>query len=83
MSVRQRISIAILWTASIVAVGAWARAQAPAPSGPAPTIVSGNDLGFRIDSRKGSTPVGTLVIRVNGQWVEPDFAVGMKRLTTR
>jgi hypothetical protein len=83
MSVRQRISVAVLWAASIVAVGAWTRAQTPAPSGPAPTVVSGNDLGFRIDSRKGNTPVGTLVIRVNGKWVEPDFSVGMKRLTAR
>jgi hypothetical protein len=84
MSVRVRIGVIVLWAASMVAAGAWAQAPAvPAPSSQPPTVISGNDLGFRVDSRKGKTPVGTLVVRVDGQWVEVEFAVGMKRLTAR
>lgn len=86
MSLRARIGLIIFWAASVVAVGAWAHAQAPsvpAPASQPPTVISGNDLGFRVDSRKGKTPVGTLVVRVDGQWVEVEFAVGMKRLTAR
>lgn len=86
MSPHVRIGGIVLWAASIVAAGAWAHAQAPvapAPSSQPPTIISGNDIGFRVDSRKGKTPVGTLVVRVDGQWVEVDFAAAMKRLTAR
>lgn len=88
MSLRNRIGLVALWAASIVGAGAWARAQAQAPAGQppslqAPTVISGSDLGFRIDSRKGDTPVGTLVVRVNGQWIEVDFAMAVKRLTAR
>ena len=86
MSLRNRIGMVILWAASIVAAGAWAQAQGPlgpVPSSQAPTVISGNDFGFRIDSRKGDTPVGTMVARVNGQWVEVEFGVAVKRLTTR
>lgn len=35
----------------------------------APTV----DLGFRIDGRKGNTPVGALVVRINGEWVEAEW----------
>jgi hypothetical protein len=44
-------------------------------------VMSGDDVGFRVQGRKGDTPVGTLVVRVNGEWVEVQFAVGVKRIT--
>ena len=44
-------------------------------------VMSGDDFGFRVQGRKGDTPVGTLVVRVNGEWVEVQFAVGVKRIT--
>jgi hypothetical protein len=86
MSLRKRIALAVIWVASIVATGAWATAQAPSPSSPPvqlPTIISGNDVGFRVESLRGNTPVGTLVIRINGQWVDAEFGVGLKRLTAK
>jgi hypothetical protein len=48
---------------------------------PSAKFISGSDLGFQIDQRKGNAPVGTLVVRVNGQWVEAEFSVGIKRIT--
>jgi hypothetical protein len=54
---------------------------APAPQLQAATVIAGNDLGFRVASHKGTTPVGTLVVRINGQWVEAQFSVGVKRVT--
>ena len=84
MSLHKRVGLVVLWAASIVAAGAWAQAPvAPPPSPQAPTVISGNDLGFRVDRRKGDTPVGTLVARVNGQWVEVEFTAGMKLLTIK
>ena len=47
------------------------------------TVLTGNDIGFRVDRQKGDTPVGEFVVRINGQWVEPEFSVGVKRLTSR
>jgi len=80
---QKRIGVILAWALSLVAVGALTHAQAPAPQVKAPTIISGSDLGFRVDKNNGSTPVGTLVVRINGQWVEADFTVGIKRLTAR
>jgi hypothetical protein len=65
--------------------GRWtARAQAPVPRGSLmPTILSGADIGFRVDRQNGDIPVGKLVVRMDGQWVEPEFAMGVRRLTPR
>ena len=60
----------------VVAVGVWASAQVmtrgqdiePRPVDP-PIVLSGNDVGFRISARRGDTPFGSLVVKVNGQWV--------------
>jgi hypothetical protein len=71
---------------AVLAAGSWAHAQppgVPVPQPQATTVISGNDIGFRVDSRKGNTPVGTLVVRINGQWVEAEFASGVKRLTAK
>lgn len=81
MTVRRRVGWVVLWMASLVGAGALGHAQTPRASEPAPTVVTGADLGFRIDGHKGATPIGTLVIRQNGQWVEAGFAMGVKRLT--
>jgi hypothetical protein len=67
-------------------VGVWGHAQAPIPPLTQPqtsTVISGSDLGFRVDGRKGNAPLGTLVVRINGQWVEAEFGTGVKRLTAR
>jgi hypothetical protein len=32
----------------------------------APTIISGNDLGFRIENNRDNVPVGKLVVRIKG-----------------
>ena len=44
-------------------------------------IVSGADLGFRIDSDRGGVPTGHFVIRVNGNWVEVKEGIVASRLT--
>ena len=73
----------------IALVAAKSSAQVPIP-GPVvpvtPTVISGNDIGFRVEGlRGGTTPVGRLVIRVNGQWVVPEVseAVQPRRLTSK
>ena len=78
MSLRARIVLVVLWVASLVAVGVWAQT----PSQSEPKLISGSDIGYRVErfDRTGK-PVGTLVVRINGQWVEAGFAVGVAKLT--
>jgi hypothetical protein len=59
----------------IVAATVWVTAQAlevkPVPH----KVLTGADVGFRVEGiRGGNTPVGTLVVKVNGEWVEVDVA---------
>jgi hypothetical protein len=67
------MKLAIAWFASLVAVAGVTASITLAQSRPTePRIVSGADIGFRIegtDPRTGN-PTGTLVVRVDGEWVE-------------
>ena len=70
--------------------GAALAGAAVAPSQPAiqptpvpPVVLSGADVGFRMTARKGTTPVGQLVVKVDGEWREAAFSYGMKPLTSQ
>jgi hypothetical protein len=80
--------LALAWTLSLVTVGALASvltsAQAGVPQSlglPIPeitegtTILSGSDIGFRVERMQGGIPIGTLVVRVDGRWVEAGTSV--------
>jgi hypothetical protein len=89
MSLPVRLVVAVLWVVSLVSVAALARAQnPPLPSPwmtplPSPIVLSGNDVGFRVEGRNGNRPVGVLVIRMNGEWVVPTTLEAPARLSTR
>ena len=40
------------------------------PPVPEPVVLSGSDFGFRVQGIYGDAPMGEIVIRVNGAWVE-------------
>jgi hypothetical protein len=48
---------------------------------PPETVLAGPDIGFRVESQRGNVPEGRIVVRINGQWVEPRFSPGVRRLT--
>ena len=86
----------VLWFASLAVVAgftsAFMRAQAPSRVPPPYTsqatpsnarIVSGADIGFRVESTRDGRAVGTLVVRIDGQWVETAASVAAKRVTVR
>lgn len=60
---------------------AWGYSQAVAAQPVDPVVLSGADIGFRMTGRKGDTPVGRLVVRVNGDWREVEFAYALKPIT--
>jgi hypothetical protein len=79
MSMRARIGFVAMWLASLAVIGAWAQ-TAPQPD---QKVISGADIGFRVERTERGTPVGRLVVRINGQWVEAGFAPGISRVGTK
>jgi len=61
-----------------------ATAQVTAVKPVTPRVMSGEDIGFRVEALRGATPVGRLVVKVNGQWVEADVApASIRSLSTQ
>ena len=73
MSMRTGLVVAVVGVASLLGAGAgaWAGAQIPRwrPL-PESVVLSGSDFGFRVQGIYGDAPMGEIVIRVNGAWVE-------------
>lgn len=87
-----RNSVAILILGLTFGAGRWAYGQAPqVPQFPAQqpqpaTVISGNDIGFRVDRQATQTLgklTGTWVVRVNGQWLEPASTLRGRPLSTK
>jgi hypothetical protein len=76
MSMKVILSVAMLWLLSLFVVASAVKAQVfEIPrSLPEPRIVSGPDFGFRIEAEQRGKPVGTLVVRVDGKWLEARIA---------
>jgi hypothetical protein len=70
--------------------GSWATAQGVYSIRPPvqlvvvdPLVASGTDIGFRIEARRGRTPVGTLVVRTDGgAWEVAEFATRATTVTS-
>jgi len=78
----------LVWVVVIVLIAfaaAWSYAQSLQVTPVTPTVLSGADFGFRVEGNRAGTPIGTLVIKMNGQWVEAEIGVDgrPKRITSR
>jgi hypothetical protein len=79
VNVLQDWRLLVLWVLSLGIVGVLtAAAQVPPPSRnpqtfllDSPTILSGDDVGFRLERVRDGVPVGRVVVRIDGRWVEP------------
>jgi hypothetical protein len=77
MPLRTRVSLIAVLVVLLVTAGIWVSAQQLRPSPllgngldlVAP-VIAGNDLGFRIESNKDNIPVGKIVVRIDGHWVD-------------
>jgi hypothetical protein len=88
---RKWIGVGIV-SATVIGGGLWAHAQVQLPNNQRtapnltqpPQIISGADIGFRVDSvAADGKPVGRIVVRQKGEWVEVTLAgVGVRRLAT-
>ena len=79
----------LLWLLSLVLVAtasAWISAQATKPlivvpkPIDQPTVLSGADVGVRVESWDGNNAIGKLVVRLDGRWVEVAPKAGVFRL---
>ena len=52
----------------------WAYAQAIMVNPVTPKVLFGNDVGFRVEGDRAGTPVGEIVVKINGQWVAADVS---------
>ena len=73
----QKPMIVIALVVLLLGAGLWASAQVRGGrpgQDPlelvAPAVISGNDLGFRVESTKGEIAVGKFVVRINGRWID-------------
>jgi hypothetical protein len=91
MTIRRRVGLLVLLCCVVfvgAAIGLRGQAQvSPVPLGvPDQRIISGSDLGFRVEGRArgGSHDAvkGTLMVRINGQWV-PVGGPGVAPLQSR
>lgn len=77
----QRTRLVCVIAIALLGAGAWASAQIFSPERAGqPVTLSGSDIGFRVEGRRGDTVVGRLVVRVDGQWLDAEFGGGTRRL---
>ena len=76
--------LAVVWTLSLLVVGAASfsaqgRGGVPPLSSSliteGPTLLSGNDIGFRMERTKDGIAIGKLVVRIDGRWVDTDTTI--------
>ena len=59
----------------LIGLAALSRAQTAILPNPVPPVVlAGPDVGFRMTGVKRGTPVGQLVVRINGEWTVVEFS---------
>jgi hypothetical protein len=72
--------LVISWAVSLIAAGALTAAAQRPPDAPmggvgaliteAPTIISGPDIGFRLERTQNGIAMGKIVVRIDGKWID-------------
>ena len=77
MSISRRQALA-----SLLGSGAASAATVAAGQSTEPKVLSGPDLGFRIEgTARDGAPIGTIVVRIDGKWVATQFQSGVRRVS--
>ena len=80
-NITQAWKLVLMWVVSLIVVAVAASTLAWAQTTGEGRVISGNDLGFRVDTVRGGVPTGRLVVRINGRWVEAKESVGAAKLS--
>lgn len=73
MTTYRNAALAVVWVLSVMVAGLVGAAQAQRQTQEV-NVLSGSDLGFRVEGARGSTRVGRLVVRIDGEWVDVEFS---------
>ena len=80
-NIARRWKLALVWLVSLVVVAVATSALTWAQTTGEGRIISGSDLGFRVESERGGVPTGRFVVRINGRWVDVKESVGASKLS--
>ena len=77
LGLRRPLVLVLVWVLSLV--GAGVAGAALTQRGEDPKVISGSDFGFLVErvGRDGA-PIGRVVVRVEGKWVDPQIAPAMR-----
>ena len=74
---RRPLVLVLVWILSLV--GAGVAGAALTQRGDDPKVISGSDFGFMVERiGRDGVPIGRLVVRVDGKWVDPQVAPAMR-----
>ena len=75
MTFLSRLFAVTIALAAVLGAGAWGYAQgSAAPRAMNPLVLSGGDIGFEMTGTRKGRPVGRLVVRIEGEWKDVEFA---------
>jgi autotransporter translocation and assembly factor TamB len=86
---RKSIRVLVVLVLSLVSVGVWAqterRRRDPTAITVAPQVFSGENIGVRVTgpSDKSGKVTGTLVVKINGQWVDVTSSMTRVPMTSK
>jgi hypothetical protein len=77
MTKRLIVVLSLLWIVSLIGIAAVAAQVATQPV--PPKVLSGSDVGFRVESidHKSGAVIGHVVVNVNGKWVDAQIGGGL------
>jgi hypothetical protein len=69
---------------SLVSVGLWAQSRRD-PTAPTvlPGVLSGESVGIRVTGHNNGKVTGTLVVKINGEWVDVESSMGRVPMTSK
>ena len=82
----KKIGLIVIWAASLMLVAQWGHsqtAQTPKTAFDVPlgTIISGNDVGFRLDGFGNAGVTGVWMVKLNGAWMPATASTTSRPLT--
>ena len=78
MSMRNVVVVvaALILGAVVAVVGLRAQERVVPGPGSIGIVLAGPDVGFRVIGLNGKTPIGRLVVRVKGEWMDAELSGG-------
>ena len=84
MTLRHKLLVACAIALTVIAGAAIGHAQvAKNPYSVVPVVLSGSDIGFRVEGRRNGKVIGRLVVRLDGDWVDAESSFASRPLTMR